>query len=264
MAEQTAYTTPAWPTTAGRAEGPIARPRHPTSRGAGALPRTGGSPVAQPHRILLIEDHRPLSDRLGALLGARPDFTVFNAPADVDAIRRRVRECRPAVVLVDIRLPDGISPTVTAVASAEMPGTGIILIGVSPGQGRLLEHLRAGASAFIMENASVGDLLRTIAEVVAGNKVLPPALTNALFAQLSEDEVVEAPAPTIGTSRLTERERQVMALISAGLGNRAIATQLEIAIHTVKSHVHNLLEKLELTSRLEIAAYGHASLRSSR
>ena len=116
----------------------------------------------------------------------------------------------------------------------------------------------AGASGFIMKDASFEDFFATIRAVAGGAEVLPQALTNSLFSQIARNAGQGNKARILEAVRLTNRERQVVELLGEGLSNKEIATRLHIAIHTVKSHVHNVLEKLALRSRLEVAAFTHA------
>jgi DNA-binding NarL/FixJ family response regulator len=118
--------------------------------------------------------------------------------------------------------------------------------------------VRAGASGFIMKDASFEDFFATIRAVAGGAEVLPAALTNSLFTQIARNAVGGNGGRALAAVRLTTRERQVIDLLGEGLSNKEISTRLHIAVHTVKSHVHNVLEKLALRSRLEVAAFTHA------
>jgi DNA-binding NarL/FixJ family response regulator len=110
-----------------------------------------------------------------------------------------------------------------------------------------------------MKDASFEEFFGTIRAVAGGAEVLPRALTNSLFAQIAAHAVNGGKTPRLLESvRLTGRERQVIDLLGEGLSNKEIAIRLHIAVHTVKSHVHNVLEKLSLHSRLEVAAFSHA------
>ena len=116
----------------------------------------------------------------------------------------------------------------------------------------------AGAAGFIMKDASFDDFITTIRAVAGGVEVLPRALTNSLFSQIAQNASRTAKSRLEEAVRLTARERQVIDLLGVGLSNKEIAARLHIAVHTVKSHVHNVLEKLALRSRLEVAAFSHS------
>jgi DNA-binding NarL/FixJ family response regulator len=109
-----------------------------------------------------------------------------------------------------------------------------------------------------MKEASFEDFFATIRAVAAGAEVLPTALTNSLFAQIARNAGTTTKARMLESIRLTKREREVIDLLGEGLSNKEISTRMHIAVHTVKSHVHNVLEKLALHSRLEVAAFSHS------
>ena len=129
-----------------------------------------------------------------------------------------------------------------------------------PVQEEVFEFVQAGVSGFILKDASVDDFLRTIRSVAGGNKVLPPHLTGSLFSQIVE-HAVSGPKKfsLIKSVRMTKREKQVIELIADGLTNKEIAQKLHLSTYTVKSHVHNILEKLALHTRVQIAKYAHTT-----
>ena len=152
---------------------------------------------------------------------------------------------------------DHDSLTLTATVHVEVPGARVIVMGLLPAQEDVANYVRAGASGFIMKDASFEDFFATIRAVAGGAEILPPALTNSLFTQIARNAVDGNRARVLEAVRLTNREHQVIDLLAEGLSNKEIATRLHIAVHTVKSHVHNVLEKLALRSRLEVAAFSH-------
>ncbi|MEO8451304.1 MAG: response regulator transcription factor, partial [Gemmatimonadota bacterium] len=124
-----------------------------------------------------------------------------------------------------------------------------------PVQEDIAEFVRMGASGFLMKDATFEVFVSTIRAVAGGAQVLPPELTGSLFGQIVRKAVRRNTPRMLEAVRLTPRERQVIDLISEGLSNKEISSRLRVAIHTVKSHVHNVLEKLALHSRLEVAAF---------
>jgi DNA-binding NarL/FixJ family response regulator len=207
--------------------------------------------------VVLIEDNRLLREGLETTIRAQQGFKILASSSDAETALRTVREARPDVVLVDFGLEDHDSLTLTATVRAEVPGARVIVMGILPLQEDVANFVQAGASGFIMKDASLEELFATIRAVADGAEVLPPALTNTLFSQIARGTVANS-ASILDAVRLTGRERQVVELLGEGLSNKEIAARLEIAVHTVKSHVHNVLEKLALRSRLEVAAYTHA------
>ncbi len=135
------------------------------------------------------------------------------------------------------------------------PESRVVLMGVLPKQTGIADLIRACVRGFIMADASFDVFLRTIQSVASDMHVLPPELTRALFGQLKDDVTRGRPRPTLDTKLLTARERAVTDLIVQGLSNKQIAVRLKIALPTVKGHVHNILAKLAVNTRLEIAAF---------
>jgi DNA-binding NarL/FixJ family response regulator len=227
----------------------IARPRV-----AAVRPEPAPAPVF----IVLIDDNRLLREGLAALIHSQPGFRVLTASADVDEALVKAREAKPDVVLLDFGLADHDSLALTSTVHAEVPTARVIVMGLLPAQEDVADYVRAGASGFIMKDASFDEFVETIRSVAAGAEVLPQALTNTLFSQIARNAVGRSNSRVLEAVRLTTREREVIDLLGEGLSNKEIATRLHIAVHTVKSHVHNILEKLALRSRLEVAAFSHS------
>ena len=215
-------------------------------------------PEPAPVYIVLIDDNRLLREGLASLIHSQAGFKVLTASADVDEALQRVREAKPDVVLLDFGLEDHDSLALTSTVHAEVPTARVIVMGLLPAQEDVANYVRAGASGFIMKDATFEEFVETIRAVAAGAEVLPPALTNTLFSQIARNAVGGSNSRVLEAVRLTKRERQVIDLLGEGLSNKEIATRLHIAVHTVKSHVHNILEKLALRSRLEVAAFSHS------
>ena len=215
-------------------------------------------PEPAPVYIVLIDDNRLLREGLASLIHSQPGFRVLTAAADVDEALQKAREAKPDVVLLDFGLEDHDSLALTSTVHAEVPTARVIVMGLLPAQEDVANYVRAGASGFIMKDASFDEFVETIRAVAAGAEVLPQALTNTLFSQIARNAVGGSNSRVLEAVRLTNRERQVIDLLGEGLSNKEIAIRLHIAVHTVKSHVHNILEKLALRSRLEVAAFSHS------
>ena len=224
--------------------------------GSGAVRGNGeNAPIA----LVLIDDNRLLREGIVEMVRAQPGFKVLAASADATEALKKVREAKPDVVLIDFGLEDHDSLTLTATVHAEVPEAKVIVMGLLPLQEDVAHYVRAGASGFIMKDATFDEFFATIRAVAGGAQVLPTQLTNSLFSQIVRNAAVKDAARVIDSVRLTSREKQVIDLLGEGLSNKEIAGRLHIAVHTVKSHVHNVLEKLALHSRLEVAAFSHAS-----
>jgi DNA-binding NarL/FixJ family response regulator len=214
---------------------------------------------AGPIALVLIDDNRLLREGIVAMVSSQPGFKVLAASADAAEALNKVREAKPDVVLVDFGLEDHDSLSLTATVHAEVPEAKVVVMGLQPNQEDVAQYVRAGARGFIMKDASFEEFFTTIRAVARGAQVLPTQLTNSLFTQIVRNTPAKDKARVMEAVRLTTRERQVIDLLGEGLSNKEISARLHIAVHTVKSHVHNVLEKLALHSRLEVAAFSHAS-----
>jgi DNA-binding NarL/FixJ family response regulator len=124
----------------------------------------------------------------------------------------------------------------------------------------VLDFVKAGVSGFILKDATTDDFLKTIRAVISGDKVLPQHLTESLFSQIVEFALNHSkPSKLLESVRMTKREKQVIELVAEGLTNKEIAQKLHLSTYTVKSHIHNILEKLALHTRVQIAKYVHFS-----
>ena len=211
--------------------------------------------MKKPISIVLIEDNRMLREGLANLIREQPGFQVLAASANIIEALQKVRDAKPRVVLVDFGLQNHDSLRLTATVHREVPEARVIVMGLLPLHEDIADFVRAGASGFVMKDAAIEEFFETIRTVANGTDVLPTQLTGSLFRQIAERAVKGGKSPVLEAVRLTQRERQVVELIGEGLSNKEIAARLHVAIHTVKSHVHNVLEKLALHTRLEVAAF---------
>ena len=205
--------------------------------------------------VAVIEDNRLVREGITALLNHLPDLRVVAGSESDDTAA--LASLAPQVVLLDLGLRNGDSLRVAEKVLKDLPGSKVIVMDLLPVHEDIVEFVNAGVSGFIMKDATLDDLARTIRSVAEGVNVLPPAMTGTLFSQIARDAVTRGRPEVLESVRMTPRERQVINLIAEGLGNKEIAGRLHIATHTVKSHVRNVMEKLMLHTRLQIAAYAH-------
>jgi DNA-binding NarL/FixJ family response regulator len=210
-----------------------------------------------------------LREGLTAMLNEQSDMSVAASLSNGDALARRSR-LNADVILLDLVLKSQISLQLVESLKAKTPDAKIIVMDLAPVQPALVEYVRAGVCGFVLKDATFAEFLRSIREVVKGARVLPPSLTPSLLSQIAEHATVSGKGDPFKSVRMTNREREVVELIAEGLSNKQIAGRLHLAVDTVKSHVHNILEKLALHTRLEIARFRHAggslppSIRSPR
>ena len=205
-------------------------------------------------RVAIIDDNRLVREALTAMLNRLPDIHVVSSDVADSA---SLAATEPDVLLLDVGLRDQDSLRVAATLRQENPNAKIIVMDLLPVNEEIREFVNAGVSGFVLKDASFDEFLTTIRSVAAGTKVLPPRMTESLFSQIAREVDGQEPAQVLEDVRMTPREREVIDLIGEGLSNKEIAQRLNIATHTVKSHVRNVMEKLALHTRLQIAAYSH-------
>jgi len=194
-------------------------------------------------------------DGIIAMLGEQPDLHVVAAVDGAPGAVDRVRQMRPEVVVLDAALGDHDSHRLVAAIKQAAPAVRVIVMDVLPVPEDLHDFVNVGASGFIAKDATLDAFVSTVRTVASGTDVLPPALTATLFSHIVRAAVARKSSDVINAVRMTERERAVFDLIADGLSNKEIGQRLHLATNTVKGHVHNILEKLALHTRLQIAAY---------
>ena len=162
--------------------------------------------------------------------------------------------------MLDLGLRSQNSLEIVKLVKKNFQETKIIVMDLIPSQADVFEFVQAGVSGFMLKDISVTEFLKTIRSVYQGARVLPPHLTGSLFSQIVEHAINGfKPSVIVESVRMTKRERQVIELIADGSTNKEIAQKLHLSPYTVKSHVHNILEKLALNTRVQIAKHAHLS-----
>ena len=202
--------------------------------------------------VAVVDDNRLVREALAAMLDQLPDMHAVAAgvadPAFLDATK-------PDVLLLDVGLRDEDSLRVAADIASHAPRAKIVVMDLIPVNEDIVQYVNAGVSGFVLKDATFDEFVATIRSVAAGGKVLPPRMAQSLFSQIAQAAHARGREHVLEEVRMTRREREVIELIGEGLSNKEIAQRLNIAAHTVKSHERNVMEKLALHTRLQIAAY---------
>jgi two-component system NarL family response regulator len=204
--------------------------------------------------VAIIDDNQMVRQALQTLLGTQPDLSVVFAG---DSAAGAVTETRPDVFLLDVGLADGDSLRVAGDLHAANPESRIVMMDLLPSSEDVMEFVNAGVSGFALKDSTLEEFTGTIRAVARGESVLPRRMTESLFTQIAREAGTGDRKQVIEDIRMTPRELEIIGIIGEGLSNKEIASRLNIATHTVKSHVRNVMEKLALHSRLQIAAYSH-------
>jgi two-component system nitrate/nitrite response regulator NarL len=205
--------------------------------------------------VAIIEDNRLVREGITDMLNELPDVRVVLATTSFET--DRLKDANPRVVLLDIGLHDTNCLRVAETVKADMAETQVIVMDLLPVHEELAQFVNAGVAGFILKDATFDDFVDTIRSVAAGARVLPAPMTGTLFSQIAKAAIARDARQAIAAVRMTPRETEVVGLIALGKSNKEIAAELTMATHTVKSHVRNIMEKLALNSRLQIAAYAH-------
>lgn len=202
-------------------------------------------------RILLADDHALFRDGVASLLRAWGHDVVGQASNGIEAVELAAR-LEPDLVLMDIRMPGGSGLEATARIKASQPGTSIVILTVSEDEDDLFSAIKAGAQGYLLKNLEATQFRAMIEAVGRGEAAISPATAARIIEEfLRRDRVPER--PLADPDRLTERELDVLRLVTAGLRNKEIATGLGISENTAKYHLKNILQKLHAQSRTELA-----------
>jgi DNA-binding NarL/FixJ family response regulator len=211
--------------------------------------------TGEPIRVLVVDDHALFRRGLEMVLAQEPDIDVVGEAEDgAEAVEKAV-ETTPDIVLMDVRMPKrGGIDACTAIKDA-VPSSKIIMLTISDEEVDLYDAIKAGAMGYLLKEISIEEVASAIRAVHGGQSLISPSMASKLLNEFASmikrgDERQQVPAP-----RLTDREMEVLRLVAKGLNNRDIAKQLFISENTVKNHIRNILEKLQLHSRMEAVVY---------
>jgi len=208
-------------------------------------------------RVLLVDDQPLFRRALATLIGAQFDMTVVGEGENGRDALEKVRALKPDLVLMDVNMPDSTGVDGVAAIRAAGFATPIIMLTVSEDDDDLFESIKAGANGYLLKNVRPEQLFEDMRGVMRGEAPIAPAVASKLLDALrtggipARGQATPAPQDTI----LTRRESEILQLVANGLSNKEIANELTITEGTVKNHVHNALEKLHLTNRVQAAAY---------
>ncbi|HEY7146675.1 MAG TPA: response regulator transcription factor [Streptosporangiaceae bacterium] len=212
-----------------------------------------GASRSDPIRAMIVDDHALFRRGLEMVLETEPDIELVGQASDGAEAVEKAAESLPDVVLMDIRMPRSSGIEACRAMKEAAPSAKIIILTISDEEEDLFEAIRAGASGYLLKDIPLDEVAEAVRSVHGGQSLINPSMAGKLlteFATLArregEPRAQEVPAP-----KLTEREMQVLKLVARGMNNRDIAKELFISENTVKNHVRNILEKLQIHSRME-------------
>jgi DNA-binding NarL/FixJ family response regulator len=210
-------------------------------------------PRPEPIRTMIVDDHALFRRGLEMVLEDEPDIELVGEAGDGAEAVARAAEALPDIVLMDVRMPRSNGIEACRAMKDAAPSTKIIILTISDEEEDLFEAIRAGASGYLLKDIPLDEVADTVRAVHGGQSLINPSMAAKLLTEFAtmarrddEERAEELPAP-----RLTDREMQVLKLVARGMNNRDIAKELFISENTVKNHVRNILEKLQIHSRME-------------
>ena len=218
-----------------------------------AAPETGRGP--EPIRTLIVDDHALFRRGLEIVLVTEPDIEVVGEASDGAEAVQKAGESLPDVVLMDIKMPRSSGIEACRAIKDVAPSARIIILTMSDEEEDLFDAIKAGASGYLLKDIPLDQVAEAVRSVHGGQSLISPSLAGKLlteFASLAKRESEEPPQQQqVPAPKLTDREMQVLKLVARGMNNRDIAKELFISDNTVKNHVRNILEKLQIHSRME-------------
>ena len=206
-----------------------------------------------PVRVIVADDHQLMREGTAALLGADERIEVVGLAGNGREAIALAEQTRPDVILMDVRMPKRSGIEACVAIKEVAPTARIIMLTVSDEEADLYDAVKNGAAGYLLKDSSIDEVAQAIRVVADGQSLISPSMAIKLldeFKQMSRSDRQQVPSP-----RLTDRELEVLKLVAQGLNNREIAKRLFISENTVKNHVRNILEKLQLHSRMEAVMY---------
>ncbi|NUR61902.1 MAG: response regulator transcription factor [Catenulispora sp.] len=225
---------------------------------SGVRVRCHHGPVSEAIRVLIADDHTLLRRGLALVLDTEDDIEVVGEASDGAEAVVKAEQLAPDVVILDVRMPDTDGLAACAAIKAAVPATKVIMLTSSDEEADLYEAVKSGASGYLLKSVLPHTIPDALRAVQRGESQVTPSMAAKLltgFAALARGAEAPPAPVTAPAPRLTDREMEVLKLVATGRNNREIAKELFITENTVKNHVRNILEKLQLHSRMEAVVY---------
>src|SRR4051812_10939153 len=215
------------------------------------IPPIEGDPI----RVLVVDDHALFRRGLEMVLAQEPDIEVVGEASDGAEALSKAMDTTPDIVLMDVRMPKRGGIDACSAIKEAVPSTNVIMLTISDEEADLYDAIKAGATGYLLKEISIEEVASAIRAVYGGQSLISPSMASKLLSEFASmikrsDDRQQLPAP-----RLTDREMEVLKLVAKGMNNRDIAKELFISENTVKNHIRNILEKLQLHSRMEAVVY---------
>lgn len=211
--------------------------------------------AAEPIRVLVVDDHALFRRGLQMVLKDEPDIEVVGEAGDGTEAVAKAAESTPDIVLMDVRMPRRGGIDATSAIKETVPSAKIVMLTISDEEADLYDAIKAGAMGYLLKEIPIDEVATAIRAVHNGQSLISPSMASKLLTEFASMIKKTDDRPPLPTPRLTDREMEVLRLVAKGLNNRDIARELYISENTVKNHIRNILEKLQLHSRMEAVVY---------
>jgi len=208
-------------------------------------------------RVLLVDDHALFREGLASILDAQSDFQVVGEASDGLEAQVMAQELAPDLILMDVGMPgcDGLEATKRI--KRVLPATTIVMLTVQDDEEKLFEAIKWGAQGYLLKNMRSRPMLALLRGAVQGQAAITPALAGRMLEEFRRLSRSENLGPEDEAPSLTRREQEVLSLVAEGATDQEVAVTLSISLYTAKSHMRNILAKLQVNSRREAARYAH-------
>ena len=214
-------------------------------------------------RVAIVDDHPLFREGVAGVLVDEPDIDIVGQGSSAAEAIHLATDLLPDIILLDITMPGGGVQAARQIA-ASCPFTKIVMLTASEDEEDVTAALKAGARAYILKGVPARELVHIIRSVWAGEVYVTPALAVSLLSEMTKPAVAEPPRPTGTFANLTERERQILERVAAGLSNKEIGAQLYLSEKTIKHYMTNILQKLQVHNRVEAALLAQKEQRVDR
>ncbi len=213
---------------------------------------------SKPARVLLVDDHELFRQGIANLLNEQPDIQIVGDAGDGLEAHHRAVALKPDLILLDINMPGVDGLEALQLIRADLPETTVVMLTVHDEDEKIFKAIRAGAQGYILKNTPSTEFLQMCRQALRGEAALSPRLAGRILTEFAREPGEGEDDPSDGeASPLTGREKDVLSCASEGLTDREIAKRLFLSVHTVKSHMRNILAKLHVGSRHAAADYAH-------